>query len=127
MCLVDTFERLSRAADRQAGMRRAVVLAGGYCETVNGEADEARGETLGLPTGTPLTSAAQTAFGPGAGVPDVRVCERCGATDTLRVVAVRDGRDVLACRGHAAALAAEPSDVLAALAWYQSQRGARRL
>ncbi|MEU0668952.1 hypothetical protein ABZ508_23620 [Streptomyces lavendulocolor] len=49
-------------------------------------------------------------------------CASCGSARELRVVAVRDGEDVLACPGHAALLAAPFDDRLSALAWYQSRR-----
>ncbi|MFI1942072.1 hypothetical protein ACH44C_33680 [Streptomyces purpureus] len=49
-------------------------------------------------------------------------CAQCGTTKTLRVVNVQaDGQNVFACQDHAAQLAAPADDVLAALAWYQSQ------
>lgn len=51
-------------------------------------------------------------------------CAACGSTQHLRVVAVRDGKDVWACHEHAADLAAPFDDTLAALAWYQSRRRA---
>ncbi|MHC3392107.1 hypothetical protein ACLQ2E_21970 [Streptomyces lavendulocolor] len=49
-------------------------------------------------------------------------CAHCGSGEHVRVVAVREGQDVWACRAHARTLAAPADDTLAALAWYQSQR-----
>ncbi|MHC3388513.1 hypothetical protein ACLQ2E_03525 [Streptomyces lavendulocolor] len=42
-------------------------------------------------------------------------CASCGSARELRVVAVRDGEDVLACPGHAALLAVPFDDRLSAL------------
>ncbi|GAA2502616.1 hypothetical protein [Streptomyces gobitricini] len=49
-------------------------------------------------------------------------CAHCGSGEQLRIVAVRDGEDVWACRAHARKLAAPFDDELAALAYYQSKR-----
>ncbi|MEU0667203.1 hypothetical protein ABZ508_02500 [Streptomyces lavendulocolor] len=50
------------------------------------------------------------------------LCAHCGSGEHVRVVAVREGQDVWACRAHARKLAAPADDTLAALAWYQSER-----
>ncbi|MFV0130089.1 hypothetical protein ACLGI4_20685 [Streptomyces sp. HMX112] len=49
-------------------------------------------------------------------------CAECGSRSALRPVAVRDGKDVLACPAHAAKLAGPVDDTLAAIAWYQHRR-----
>ncbi|MGA5100818.1 hypothetical protein ACPCAC_26065 [Streptomyces lavendulocolor] len=49
-------------------------------------------------------------------------CAHCGSREDVRVVAVRNGQDVWACRTHARRLAAPVDDELAALAYYQSRR-----
>ncbi|GAA2446134.1 hypothetical protein [Streptomyces lavendulocolor] len=49
-------------------------------------------------------------------------CAHCGSREYIRIVAVREGQDVWACRAHARKLAAPVDDQLAALAYFQSQR-----
>jgi len=43
VCLVDSWERISRERDGSAVLRRAVHLAGGYCVTAAGEDDLGQG------------------------------------------------------------------------------------
>ncbi|MFF2331949.1 hypothetical protein, partial [Streptomyces sp. NPDC058103] len=58
-------------------------------------------------------------------------CARCHATANANgtpvlVVAVKDGRDVFACSGHQAELAAPAGDPVVAIAQYQDMARRRR-
>lgn len=80
VCLVDGWDRLSRDLAHRRSMRTSVRLAGGHCETVEGETDredEKARSRLGTPHRLPLSPDALSPGNPGLGGSPSHRAEEC--------------------------------------------------